>query len=450
MHDLASIRLLYVEDEPELREHVSYSLKLHCDSVMTASNGKEALEIARRNRPDLVMSDIRMPIMDGLELTAHLRKEFPELPVILCTAFTDTDYLLKAIELGVAAYLPKPIDTTRMMEAIRQAAQPILQRSEIKRLKVEAIQARGLVTDTNAAMKRLEEQLVNAAESDFAVVIQGEPGTGKSAAAELLHRMSERRSKPFLTIDCRNRPPEQLEAELFGSSSNRGPRKNTSSYGVLQAMHGGTLLLDAPELLPLPLQNRILRLLEEAAYVPTGSIESIPCNVRIVTVTACDLADESAASRFNSQLWLRLSEVVLTVPPLRSRIDDIPILCRTFLAQAADELGRPVPQLTEDAILRLQKEPWPGNTRQLKQLMRRIIFLTGDLITSEELTAQLAMPAAKRTPAPELPPSLRLSDLEDWAIQQALIITNGKKMQAAELLDISYNAFKDKLRRSSR
>lgn len=450
MHDLSTITLLYVEDEPELREHVSYALKLHCDNVMIASNGKEALEVARLNRPDIVMSDIRMPVMDGLELAEKLRKEFPGLPVILCTAFTDTDYLLKAIELGVAAYLPKPIDTIRMMEAIKQTAQPVLQRREIKQLKLEALQSRGLLTGTNAAMKLLGDQIVNAAENDFAVVIQGESGTGKSAAAELLYRMSRRRTKPFLTIDCRNRAHEQLEAELFGSLTRQGLRKSDSNCGMLQKLHGGTLALDAPELLPLPLQNRILRLLEEAAYVPAGSIESIPCDLRVVVVTAADLAAESADGRFSSQLWLRLSEVVLTVPPLRNRVDDIPLLCRSFLAQAADELGRPVPQLAEDAILRLQKESWPGNTRQLKQVMRRLFFLAGDLITEAELETQLAMPAASRTMAPELPPSLKLSDLEEWAIHQALIITGGKKMQAAQLLDISYNAFKDKLRKSSR
>ena len=340
MNDLAALSILYVEDEPELRDHVTYALKLHINTVATATNGKEALESVRLRRPDVVISDIRMPIMDGLELTAALRHEFPDLPVIICTAFTDTDYLLKAIELGVAAYVPKPIDTFRLLTNIKQAALPVLQHLEIARLKSEIIQARGLLIGTSHAMSKLGEQIAHVAASDYSVVVRGEAATGKNAIAELLYGMSKRKGKAFFTIDCRNRSSEQLEAELFGTAAGRGRPAVDRAGGVLRELDGGTIVFDAPELLSLPLQGRILHLLEEHSYIPTGAIEPFFCNVRAIAITTTDLEKESQAGRFRRELWLRLSDAVLTVPPLRERKDDLPRFCRAFLAQAAADLGR--------------------------------------------------------------------------------------------------------------
>ncbi len=222
MLDISGLSVLYVEDEPELREHVAYALRLHIDSVSTAANGKEALAIIRSNRPDVVISDIRMPVMDGLELAASLRKELPDLPLLFCTAFTDTDFLLKAIELGVSAYIPKPIDTERLLAAVRQAVLPLLQQREIARLKSESIKSCGILAGSGHAIMTLCEQISQVADSDYSVVLTGEAGTGKSAVAEWIHKMSWRKKKQLLSINCRSRSAEQLENELFGRLTARG------------------------------------------------------------------------------------------------------------------------------------------------------------------------------------------------------------------------------------
>jgi len=446
MPDIANLALLYVEDEPELREHVGFALRLHIENVVTAANGQEALELIRAGRPDIVISDIKMPVMDGLELTATLRRKFPAMPVLLCTAFTDTAYLLKAIELGVAAYIPKPIDTESLLAAVRQAALPILQQREIQRLKTGAIQACGIMTEANPAMQELAEQITQVADSEYAVVIMGESGTGKSMVAELLHNMSDRSRKPLITLDCRSRSSEQIEEELFGRLIGRGRPTTSRDSGLLREIHGGTLILDAPELLSLPLQARILGLLEKRAYVPTGSSESVSCDLRVLTITAANLTQEAAAGRFNQSLLLRLSDSVLTIPPLRERTEALPAYCRTLLVQAADELGHPCPVLSPEAMKLLQQERWSGNFRQLKQFIRRAVFRCDDLIEATDIKNLLDLPSTPPAKGSEDLPSYR-RDLEAWAIHRALDATDGKKMQAAELLGISYNAFKEKIKR---
>lgn len=447
MPDISKLTILYVEDEPELRDHVGYALRLYIDTVLTASNGQEALELVRLNKPDILISDIRMPLMDGLELTVLVRRKFPSIPVLLCTAFTDTAYLLKAIELGVAAYIPKPIDITRLIAAIKQAAIPILQGREIQRLRSKAVHDCIILKSDNPAMHALCEQITQVADSTYSVVVKGESGTGKSTVAELLHAMSSRNAKHSLTLDCRSRSAEQLETELFGKTSGRGRPTTQRDNGVLREISGGTLVIDTPELLPLPLQERLLNLLEKSAYLPTGGTDSIHCDLRVVTLTTLDLAKEAQEGRFNNNLWLRLSDVVLNIPPLRERSEDIPAFCQSLLARAADDLGRRCPGLSPDAVKLLQKEPWPGNFRQLKQCIRQAAFRTDGQIIPADLKPLLTSPAVTAATALEALPSFKLTTLEAWGIQRALQATSGKKMQAAELLGISYNAFKEKLKK---
>jgi DNA-binding NtrC family response regulator len=451
--ETSNLTILYVEDEPELREHVAFALTLHFENVLTAINGREALELFKINRPDVVISDIRMPIMDGLELTAELKRNFPDVPVILCTAFTDTAYLLRAIELGVAAYIPKPIDTARMLDAVNRAVLPILQRREIQRLKSEAIKTNGLLSGNSPAMLALREQITRAAESDYAVVVRGENGTGKGMVAELLHSMSRRKKKRLHTIECRSRSAEQLELDLFGRTPGRGRPSPHRDSGILKEINGGTLALKSPELLPVSLQERILSLLESGSYSPAAGIESIECDVRVIALTTADLGEEALQGRFSGSLWLRLSDVVLNIPPLRDRSEDIPEFCSNFIAQAADDLGRNSPMLTPEALQLLQAEQWPGNFRELKQRLRRLLVQAGDIITAAEVRASgvdaVGSVGAKDVGAKDFLPlqSCKLSDLERWAIERAIHTTGGKKMQAAELLGISYNAFKEKMRR---
>lgn len=296
-------------------------------------------------------------------------------------------------------------------------------------------------------MKALGEQIARLAESDYSVVVKGETGTGKSRVAELLHRMSDRKARHLFTVDCRSRSAEQLETELFGRLPGRGRPSASRDGGVLSEINGGTLVLDAPELLPLPMQERVLSLLEKRTYLPAGGIVPLPCNVRMVALTSVDLEKEAAEGRFSRNLLMRLSDAVLNLPPLRERREDIPAICRLFLVRAADDLGRACPEISPDAMTLLQAKPWPGNFRELKQLLRRAVFHAGAIVTTNDVRLD-NMEGNDLKEGNHIPrQSLKLTDLEEWAIRKALQKTEGKKMQAAELLGISYNAFKDKLKR---
>ncbi|AJY70008.1 Fis family transcriptional regulator [Geobacter sulfurreducens] len=444
MGELTDVTILYVEDEPVLREQVVFALRMHFSRVLSACDGKEAMRMIRAECPDVVVSDIRMPAMDGLTLASLLKTELPDLPVVLCTALHETDHLLKAIELGVAAYVSKPIDLEKLQHAIRLASLPCVNRREIARLRSEAAISNGLLGE-DSVMRPIAEQLQRVADTDLSVMLLGEPGTGKNFLAAKVHALSKRKTRPFLAVDCLARTPEQLEKELFGEAKGRG-RPSSGATELLSEADGGTLLLDGPERLPLQLQQRLFNLLEDGMFVPNGSIRPAACNLRVITVTGANLDKLAQAGTFSQELLERLKDVEVTLPPLRERRSDIPLLARFFLAVAADEFGRHCPSMTTEAEELLQQQQWPGNLRQLKQLMRRALFMAGNPISGAGLKPLIGQAASPIVPD-LLPSSLDLTELEKWAIIQALAATDGKKQQAARLLGVSYNTFKDKIRR---
>jgi DNA-binding NtrC family response regulator len=442
MSSLKEITVLYVEDEPHLQEYVALSLSEQVGTVLTADHGKQALEMVRRQRPDLVVTDILMPHMDGLDLAAALGAEFPGLPVIICTAFTETAYLLRAIDLGVVAYVPKPIDIAHLLAAIERTAHPILQQRELERLKKESAKSRNVIFGSSPAMQAVADQLVRTADSDFSILLQGEPGCGKSSFAVLIHSLSRRNKRPLVGIDAQARDPEQLEAELFGMPPGRGRPAANPNNGVLASVDGATLLLEAPETLPLPLQARLLRVIEERKYTPAGSIASIPCDLRILTTTSVDLAAEVRAGRFREDFLIQISDTVVSIPPLRSRVEDIDQIARRLLIEAANDLEIACPELPPESLALLTSHPWPGNCRQLRQVLRRSLLVNSSKISASTVKHLLG---AAPVPAAASLPKLNLAELERWAVGEALAACGGRKMEAARMLGISYNTFKDKL-----
>lgn len=446
MSALRKVSVLYVEDDPVMRENVAYGLSLHIGTVLTAVDGEQALDVVRRQRPDLVVTDIRMPKMDGLALTAALNREFPALPVILCTAFSDTSYLIKAIELGVVAYVPKPIDQEKILAAIERVSVPILQRRELERLKQERVKSWSIVFGASPAMQTVADQLLQTADSDFSILLQGEPGCGKSTLAALIHSMSRRQRKPLIGIDSQARDGEQLEAELFGIPPGRGRPSASPNIGVLASADGATLLLDSPEALPLALQARLLRVIEEKSYNPAGSLAGIPCDLRILAASSADLAAEVRAGRFREDLYIQISDTVISIPPLRERVEDIGIIAKRLLCEAANDLEIPRPELSPEALVLLSNHRWPGNCRQLRQVLRRSLLVDSRNVSPGTLKHLLG---AAPVSSPALFPKLNLAQLERWAVGEALAACGGRKMEAARMLGISYNTFKDKLVRYS-
>ena len=441
MNDKTPISVLYVEDEPDIRKPVCTALEMYFDKILVAANGKEGVEIFSRENPDIVVSDIRMPIMDGLEMTRRIRTIAPETPVLFTTAFTETTYLLKAIELGVSAYIRKPIDCRELIEAITRAATPILQRAELNRVRQREFNTLALHLGDSPAMKLVIDQAQRIAETNYSIIIQGETGVGKSHLAALIHGLSQRKESPFITINISSLPESLIESELFGHTKGAFTGASSAKKGLFEEAQGGTLFLDDVDCVPLSVQAKLLHAVEQKRYFPLGGTKPVDIDVRIVAASNQNLLLKAQEGLFREDLFYRFGDFVMTLPPLRERGDDVAKLARLFLNNIAEELKRTSPRLAPDAIVLLGQYQWPGNIRELKSVMKRAALFAGEVISAADLHNVLTVaPSAGTTEG-----AFRLQTLKEMqyqAVKSALAATDGKKMEAARLLDIEYRQFK--------
>lgn len=434
------LKVLYVEDEPCLRNSVSIVLEMHFDNVLTACNGSEGLDAFLRERPDIVVSDINMPVMDGLEMTQRIKESSPNTPVIICTAFTETAYLLKAIELGVSAYVRKPLDSRQLMETITRSATPVLQRIELERARQCEQASLEFLLGGSPAMREVIRQVQKISGTGFSIILQGETGVGKSYLASLIHGMSARKDAPFIPVALGSIPESLVESELFGHARGAFTGAVRSRKGLFEAAHGGTLFLDDVDCAPPAIQAKLLCAVEEKRFYPVGSTQASEVDTRIIAASNRDLFKETREGRFREDLYYRLGDLVLTVPPLRERIGDIPALARTFLLEAALELNRIPPLIPRDVEMTLGRYPWAGNVRELKSAMKRAALFAGETLTAEALSRILI--ASDREVQTHSPRLQTLDELEQQAVRQALDAADGNKTQAARLLNVEYRRFK--------
>src|SRR5450631_1324238 len=289
MNDKAPIKILYVEDEPDLRERIRIVLEMYFTHVIVASNGKNGLELFTRHLPDIAVSDIKMPVMDGLELTKHIRKIAPETPIILTTAFTETAYLLKAIELGVVAYVRKPLDCRLLVETITHAATPILQKIALEETNKKGEALLELLLGECPAMRDVIQQSQRIAETDFSVLILGETGVGKSHLAALIHGLSRRRHNPFITVTVGSMPESLVESQLFGHIKGAFTGAISSKKGLFEEAHGGTLFLDDVDTATPAIQAKILHVVEQKNFYPLGGTKRVNVDTRIIAACNHDL-----------------------------------------------------------------------------------------------------------------------------------------------------------------
>jgi DNA-binding NtrC family response regulator len=446
MADKTELKVLYVEDEPDLRQRIRIVLEMHFETVLCAADGQEGLELFRRGRPDVVVCDIRMPVMDGLELTLAIREIAPATPVILCTAFTETSYLLRAIELGVSAYLRKPLDCRELVQAIASAALPILQQRELERSRELERASLGLLLGESPAMQETIRQAQRIAQSDFSLVIQGETGVGKSHLASIIHGLSRRRQHPFITVTVSALPEPLVESQLFGHVKGAFTGAVASTRGLFEEASGGTLFLDDVDCAPPAIQAKLLHAVERKQFYPVGGSHPVTVDTRIIAASNRDLHQEVQKGNFREDLYYRLGETVVTLPPLRERGEDIMLLARGFLAEVSRELDRPTPLLPADAALMLVRHPWPGNVRELKSVMKRAALFAGETITVSDLA--YVMNDVRRAADKGSPLTIQsLEELKRDAVRQALAASGGRKMEAARLLDVDYSSFKRMLDR---
>lgn len=442
MIDLKQITLLLVEDEEELCRRTATFLRRSCGAVVTAANGAAALESIAHRRPDVVVSDIRMPVMDGIELATRLKAEQPGLPVLFCTAFTEVPYLLKAIELGIGALVPKPIDGDQLLHAIRQVTLPIVQQRRIEALSADMTAMVASRLGKGAAMRGLAEKAKQAAATDYAVLLQGETGVGKSHLASLIHDLSRRQDHPFLTVSLGALPEALAESELFGHARGAFSGADSATQGLVAAAAGGTLFFDEIEAAPRSLQVKILRLVEERQYIPIGTAVPREAQVRIVAASNRDLAALAAAGEFREDLYYRLADLVVTVPPLREMPEEIVPLARRFVQETCAELHRAVPELAPGLEELLTGHPWRGNIRELKSVVRRMLLTSGPIVEVADVTAAVRRPQGAAAGGAGTREVLTLRRAEEQALRAALAAAGGRQAAAARLLDIDYSRFR--------
>lgn len=373
-------RLLLVDDDPGLLKLLGMRLISEGYSVVTAESGPEALRVLGREKVDLVISDLRMDEMDGLQLFSEIQKGHPGMPVIILTAHGSIPDAVAATQQGVFSFLTKPVDKDALYKAIDEALE---QRSPA----TDEAWRQAIVT-RSPLMLRLLEQAGMVAQSDVSVLINGQSGTGKEIVAQAIHNASPRHDKPFVAINCGALPEQLLESELFGHARGAFTGAVSNREGLFQAAEGGTLFLDEIGDMPVALQVKLLRVLQERKVRPLGSNRGIEINVRIISATHRDLPKAMARGEFREDLFYRLNVVNLKIPPLSERTEDIPLLANHLLRQSADRHKPFVRAFSSDAMKRLMAAKWPGNVRQLVNVIEQCVALTSSPVIGDALVEQ--------------------------------------------------------------
>ncbi|MES2190497.1 MAG: sigma 54-interacting transcriptional regulator [Pseudomonadota bacterium] len=428
--------LLVVDDDADMLRLLTMRLNAAGYRVSTATSAEAALNQLDIERPQLVLSDVRLPGRDGLALFDDIRARHPSLPVILLTAHGTIPDAVEATERGVFTYLTKPFDGKALLDKIAQAlslsAPPPLVHSGGKS---ESWQADIISRSSRMAETLAEARLI--AQSDASVMLRGESGTGKEMLAQAIHRASARASHPFIAVNCGAIPEALLESELFGHVKGAFTDAVANHKGLFQAADGGTLLLDEVGDMPLALQVKLLRVLQERVVRPLGSSQSIPVDVRILSATHKDLDAAMADGQFRTDLYYRLNVVTLTLPPLSERREDIPLLANHLLVKLAAKYGKRLSGFAPEALKALATAAWPGNVRQLHNVVEQVCALATTPLVPLSLIQR-----ALRTPSIQV---LTLADarqrFERGYLVDLLKLTDGNVADAARLADRNRTEF---------
>jgi DNA-binding NtrC family response regulator len=424
--------VLLVDDKENIRRVMGAILKREGYSVVEAADGREALATALRKRPDLILSDVRMDGMNGIELFSEIRSRGMDTPFVLMTAFATVPEAVDAIRDGAIHYLSKPVDYPELLRTIARAIA-----GESARTHSERSETRSLV-GSGAAMKRLLDRIDSVADSDATVSLHGENGTGKELVARALHRKSRRRDGPFVAVHCASFNPNLLESELFGYESGAFTGATRRKEGYFEAARGGTLFLDEVSEISGELQVKLLRVLQERAFTRVGDTTLVRADFRLIAATNRDLASMVAGGRFREDLYYRLEVVPVHVPPLRERLEDIEELARHFAGRVAVSEGLAVPELSAGFLTRLLEHSWPGNVRELENLMERVLVVyRPDVLTARHLEEEdpgRFPPATLQEPDGSITEG---SETDRQRLIEALKQSGGNRTKAARLLGVS-------------
>lgn len=458
MPDLMS-RILVVDDEAEIRDILVYLLEKEGFKVITASDGQQAMQKICLETPDAVILDVRLPDLDGIELLKKIKEIFDDLPIVLITGHADVYQAVDAMKAGAYDYLVKPFDNNEVVRIIRHALSERQLKQKLRAVtdwneNFNLIQSMGL----SDKIANLTADCQRVAKSEFSIIITGETGSGKELVAQAIHLNSARSKMPFVAVDCGAIPETLMESELFGHEKGSFTGAEHQKPGKFELAHGGTLFMDEITNMSLGSQMKFMRAVQERMFYRVGGIKCVKMNVRLIVATNRDIQEMVASGTFKMDLYYRLNEFTINIPPLRERKEDIPYLANRFLDGANIELNKLITGFSENAIETLMSYNWPGNVRQLRSVVRQAALMAKNVITQRDL-------GIKPPSGPGLHFSLKvecapwnygsLSEIvsrsvlavEREVLTKVMKITGGNKARAARLLHVDYKTIHTKLKK---
>ncbi len=445
---MAQPQVLIVDDDKSLREFLEIFLSKDGFRVLTAGDGEEALQELQKTEVDVVLADIRMPKMDGIAFLKALRERGLNLPVIMITAYASLDTAVQAKREGAFDYVSKPFKLDELRKLIERALE---KRGGGDNHLVGDGDTFGII-GKSPAMRRVFEMLPRIARAPSNVLITGESGTGKELVARAIHRLSPRKDKPFIAVNCGGIPPNLLESELFGYKAGAFTGATRDKEGLFQKAHQGTIFLDEIGEIPPEVQVKLLRVVQEKVVMPLGATKEVKVDVRIISATNRDLEKEVLAGNFREDLYYRLNVISLHLPPLRERKEDIPLLVEHFLRKYAQKMGKEIEGISDFALKALLEYDFPGNVRELENIIERSVALeTGPLILPESLALSRRKEKENsqdfeiKLPPEGLDLEEFLARIEISLLKQALARTGGNKTEAARLLGLNFRSFRYRL-----
>lgn len=444
--------ILILDDEPVIRDVLRTVLGKHGYKIREAATGAEGLEQMARGNVDLLLLDLMLPDRPGMEILVEVRSRYPEVPVVVVTAYSSVESAIAAMREGAFHYLPKPFRNEEVVHVVRQALEKRRLVAENRALKEKLGESQGALRELvgrSAPMERTYEIIRQAADSRSTILVVGESGTGKELVARALHRLSPRAAGPFVTVHSGALPPDLLESNLFGHIRGSFTGAVSDKKGLFKAADGGTIFFDEIGTVPLETQAKLLRVLQEREFLPVGAVEPIRSDVRVIAATNADLTRLVSEGKFREDLYYRLCVISIPLPPLRDRKDDIPLLVEALVARAALENGKNVPSVTPAAMKALFDHDWPGNVRELENVLERALVLGHGVIDLDQLpdVVRRSVPRAAALPAEGLSFKDAVASYERSLLSAALQRAGGVQKRAAELLGLKPTTLNEMLKR---
>jgi two-component system response regulator PilR (NtrC family) len=445
-------RILVVDDEQSMRELLAIVLRREGYQVLLAESGRAAVALLEREPIDLLISDIKMPDLSGVEVLRAAKRVDQDILGIMITAFASTETAVEAMRLGACDYISKPFDVDLLKMKVREK----IENRQLRQENVLLKRTLGLshsfanMIGRSEAMLEVFKMIDTVARTNSTILLTGESGTGKGLVAQAIHFHSLRRDRPMVALNCGAMPETLLESELFGHMRGAFTGADANKKGLLEVAEKGTIFLDEIGEMSAVMQVKLLRVLQERRFRRVGGLEELSADIRVIAATNQDLAKAVADGRFREDLFYRINVIPIALPPLRARREDIPLLAEAFLAKYAEQMGKSITAISRGALELLQHHDWPGNIRELENVMERAVALeTTPAVLPESLPATLrggaprnGGPAADALPDAGFDLEAHVKELERGYIAQALERTGGVQVKAAELLGMSFRSFR--------